>query len=615
MTDEMSRRRAMQAAAGIVGGALAVDPAAATETPTDEEDCETAAKVAGLFAPQTYLFSRIVCFLSGVGDTISREEAKEVEAANLHQEIYLGIERIESHTDGFLAESYNYVQPNELDSGSLMNAVYSIINRVAFESLKAGESSSAATFAAEQEVYDYIAERQQNYIRQANQWISDIFYFLWFFAEGIDAADEDLTLEEHSASDSLPTATFGTHPSGLVGSDVFDNVMASTTHTIDEITPRINEVELANGETIDSYAIMFTESGGDRHLDPMQSTVLDLRMQGPSSLSWPTISLSANEGTFGQETHWYGLLDGVDQLISQIQSELIDYVEGIYANYDAGDINLDDLLDAPALMDQFSDAQGMTRAAAEMVALGYSGADYLDTQVTVNGSDFTEERTGSLWLRWDFETLADWEFGLDARTFTLQNLDESAVYSVEFGTSGTIDVAGNQFTAVDADGNVIEEDDDAAPESWEYQFATNEIDADETINQVTVDAEGSTTAVIPVDQTVATADYHSGMFVYEDDEGTVQRVILEGDWTLLGVERDDEQLDELRLSQYNNVERDPAKSFQYQIEVQEDRQSVADLDGLFGIGGDGSGPSAGSVLGIIGILAVVAGVVKAFAGK
>ncbi|MCH7659168.1 MAG: hypothetical protein IH933_00825 [Euryarchaeota archaeon] len=239
-------------------------------------------------------------------------------------------------------------------------------------------------------------------------------------------------------------------------------------------------------------------------------------------------------------------------------------------------------------MQEFGDADGLTRSTAELVSLGYAGAADLDHQVTIDYEGRTYQ--GQLYLDWDFSTLAPAEYDQDGETLTLYHVSEGAEYTVETDDSETF--AYDDFSF---------EDDDLGDD--DRHEGTVSLSSSDDVEDITVDAEGSIRSYLPVGSSIDSDDYSSGIFARINSDGNVTRQSMSGDWELEEViDGDGKQLDYLALRGYNTVSRDPALSLDEQRERARNRDD--DLDSLStGGGGGGFLPSLEGI-GAAGVAAI-----------
>lgn len=99
---------------------------------------------------------------------------------------------------------------------------------------------------------------------------------------------------------------------------------------------------------------------------------------------------------------YYKLLNDISSKHSSVVSELETWIDGVYSNYTAGDIDPTKLVNANDLSNAASDEEGFSYAGADLALLGISGADHkyqielLNDDKVVTGTLYAPNRTNPL---------------------------------------------------------------------------------------------------------------------------------------------------------------------------------------------------------------------------
>lgn len=586
----MGRRRFLAMAAGA--GTVAAVGTAPPLSPIGR--ARAALPVAGAIIAGTaavYLYDKIDEHFTGYNseETISKADAEALESDNLHRDIFRTLDSSARLMNGWHTETTNYLQPGNVTASGMYNTLWSIINRSLFESMNDGLGVTDAVAAAREEIDVYCSERGKNYVEQYNELMSDILGWLLMFHPS--EWDGESTLAVNSAAlanglsidsvfrtsfnrtDNIPLTAFGVN---FGTKQWYDGTEQTYTTVPFEYTGR------AGSTRSYEYTPFIGSSQSYGYRDGIVVTSLDA---------------STEINTFEADIY-ETLFNALDSIHATADTEISTYAEEVYNLYNAGDIAPEQLLDAQQLMMEFGDADGMTRAAAELTSMGYAGAADLGTQVTLYNNELGL-KTGNVYLRWDFDALAAWEYSLNGYELTVDSVHEDSVYTVVFETSGSIGVPAADFTVeTDEDGNNV------YPSTGTYTFGDTEITEGEAITEVQVDRPGRITSHIPLSQTVTQSDYHSGVFVWVNEQGEVARKSLTGDFELQEVIAEDgTDLDRLTLTGYNQQSRDPARALSHTQDLAEDRETVSDLE--TGAGGGASGAFSGSSAMAIGALAAL----------
>jgi len=480
MSEAMNRRAFMGRGAGAsvallgagAGASLGTGTVAAQEDNEDEQE-----ETGGLFETITgaqfsaakgtaMLTARIVDGFSGMfaDDRISQEEAEEVEESNLHQEVYINADGSARFlNDGMFTRFENMVVPDDPTQGALYNMAFSEGKAAVFEALREGKSVNQARSNGLDAISEYIAIRQKNYFDSVNLLYEDVAYYLEVYDQaGYQLYDNDSW-------------------SGRVLTTDSNTVSGSNMRGLDDLEVREQEYTLVNGETFDGYKLwfrtrsFFTDSGGQPNTNYHNDTYTYNSAGNSSSAGQVYV---APPSDFSDQVTWvdypkiHSTWNTLEEVDSLVRSDFQDYTDEIYDLYDSGDIEDVEILSAIDLVTQFGESDGLTRSAAEMVAMGYNGPENLSDRVVVTSdSDDLDSQEGVLFLRWETDdeegTIRD---NIPMGREVTESEYQHALFSYDDGESADFITLTESWTVervIDAEGNRVGESDIDADDEYE----------------------------------------------------------------------------------------------------------------------------------------------------
>lgn len=580
----MNRRRFLAVCGGCtaatVVGSTAIQPAQANFVYGPDHDASVSE------SPAAWLYDTVTSFFSSGYDP---DEVEDMQAQNLHWEIWDRVDSIRRHNEGFLTETENWIEPENPLSGALETMVWGEIRAATFKGIENGNTQSEIQNEARDAAFDYITVRQKNYLRQWNEFVADMTAMFLAFADDDVEWDHDT---DHGAGETNPEfdgpVDMGSHDSGLYVDDVFN---AREDDGTSEYAVFVEDYELADGDSEQMYQL---------HLryDNYDPTVVDPRDGHGATSSYARDWWVRNPD--GGQYEWLpreneeilrfvGILDALEEVRSSVSDDVSDYVAEIVDAVSSGDLDVIEILGPTELINEFGDSDGLSRIAVEMIGLGLLPPEDIGTQVTVSSPALGGTETGTIFIDWDFSTIQSWEYEYDHGESIL-NIDEdsimeSAVYYAVFDDDDETEVAIESGDLIDG----------------QYEFD----DPPGNLDTIEVDATGELRSFIPEGETVENFGHAILAYVNDDGDYIRQSFGTEDEFTVEDIISDDGQkLDRLTLSGYNQQTRDPAMSLDQAKAQSDNRVTVSDLES------DGSG--AGFLPSLEGIgaagVAAVAGI-------
>lgn len=532
--------------------------------------------------------------VSGFRDAgIAEEDVEEMSEHNYHTRAYQTVSTNKASIDSTFDQLENFIDSGDPTSSPLAEMAYSSLRTTALQALQDGKSVSEARVEGENAAMDELSVSATNILNQYNDYFADIIQFFGPYAE--EDLAESLADVEHESGDVYQETE---EPIDIVDDpegfpDLFDwfSTDADISAAINAIEIGHEEYILPNGDTHPHYRLHIDGSGGETgwySYDENQSTAVG------NSIHWDVSDPDGNSvRVFASPLDFDNLLDAIDEIRSDIANEAGDAIEEIMEAHSAGDVDDMDVLSSFDLMREYGDSGDMTRYTSELLAAGLDAQEDVSQQVTIDHPD-TGERTGRLFLSWNWDELADWEYEYDADDLVLEVAEES------------IDDA-PELVAVFEDSEATLGPDDL--DDGTHQFDEDHGDLD-TVER---ESEGQLWSHIPVDET--TDHWESAYFVHEGgDGGNLVNLDPDEPLEIVAVEDDGEELDVLQLDGWNNQTRDPALALDEAARTQEQYQVVSDLEPAHGGGGGGGTDSRTLLLGG-GIIALVGMIMAVLTGE
>jgi len=640
-TEVMDRRAFMRrSAAGTVAtlgvGAGVGTGVAAAQEDDDEDDGGLLRSITGVPATAgagaIMITSRIAEGFSGMfaEDMIDRDEAIDVEAENLHQEVYLAADSIDRFTSNLIDEFENMAVPDDPVQGAIYNMAFSSAKAAVFESLQDGESVTAARVAGLNAIEEYIATRQNNYIDSFGLALEQFYYYQEIYRDRsddyqdwldeMDDYDDDDEDEPEQPDDPLADAIVG-NSHNFNASD--SSLITNSDRGYEQFEIKEREYTLADGTTIDSYEIEMTpvvrrynsntnesnmsrDSGtwsffdGVSGIDPSGNTV--------RRTDDHYVTISAPEDFSGSirfpyYTKYSGVLGALTDIESLVKDDFQDYTDEIYDLYDSGDVEDLDILNATDLVTQFGESDGLTRSAAEMVAMGYNGPEELsDRAVITSESDDLEEVEGILFLRWadsdDEGTTTD---TIPIGREVTEDEYQHALFSYDDGESSDFISLTESWIVervLDAEGNRVGETDIENEDEYDLVI-------EDGLVRLFVEPTEDTAYVI--ETTNEDEFFILGDEFEADDEDDPEEWTFDASDTLEEIDTEIERIatsEGLGVTQYNDQSSDASRSIEEMEQLAAGRETVADLDT-----GGGAGALFGGVAAALGVGVGTAGAI------
>jgi len=244
------------------------------------------------------------------------------------------------------------------------------------------------------------------------------------------------------------------------------------------------------GDTVKPTELNFG-AGGPVSCDPEP---VGMRVRGPGDDDEPIDYLKTDE--------WYAIYEKITEVFDEVRGGLEKWVDGVYGDVQAGDLDVDELLTPREQAQLTSEDEDFPQAIADLQALnvgvdlereaeiylpdveakvwgqlGYSGDDKLET-----GEIDPDEKDGAIYLTYDVsEGAGEWsayEEGIDGGilTFTSEPFAET-IYYVTTVAAETVELTDNDF----------EEDDDG--EEWTVDLSDDLDDAIVDVDHIEYYAE------------------------------------------------------------------------------------------------------------------------------
>ncbi|MFP8952411.1 hypothetical protein ACLI4Z_05465 [Natrialbaceae archaeon A-arb3/5] len=609
-------RRTILRGVGAAGTATVAGSAiAGTAAADDETDlCDSAGTVditCNLRDGARALYDYVGAFSD---DGYTQESVDEMSAENAHTRIYQGAQSTLSEIDGAVTNLQNYISTDEPTASMQAEMIYSVLRTTALQAVDEGKSVTEARIEGENEALNELATPETNLVRQWNSAVADFAQWMFAFVDDEETAwsDSDVENTDHDSGETLSEfgwVDYEVRDDGLDYTDVIQSYRDSSLSDVNDwditgMRVQVDEYTLVNGDTEPIYVLGLKRD--DDYEDNMTPTNPDDNAGAPVIYSadgdgvafwmWSSDSTSPVEGgTSYTSIPIYELLDALDEIRSEIQSEASDHIEEIMDAYNSGDVDEMDIYSSYDLMREHGDSDGMNRYTAELLAAGMDAPVDMEEQITIDHPD-TGEQTGRLFPSWHWDELAPWEYEYD---------------------SGTLEIADE---SIDDEPELVAvfEDSEETISADDLENGSVEIDGDGDLETVERESQGELYAHIPVGETVDTDHWDSAIFVHESGDGDANQVTLDpGEpFELVAVEdADGEELDALELEGWENQERDPARSLEEAQRAEEQYVTVDELEETSLFGGIGGWPDADNQnlwvgLGfIVLVLVIVAGVV------
>ena len=542
--------------------------------------------------------------------------------------------------------------------GGLSAVLWSEIRKAVYDSLVNGETVTEAITAARDAARQYISDRMERWINEWNRYCEEIEYERYVLHRKA-LNDDTFTEIDVYASEQYETYSYqgffeANTPSGYESGNIPNFADTRTKFEMTLPDGRTKTVEVAY-LSIDDYVAGISENYAHRLYWPgatMES------LPGKESTDWPQqfvdghyapLALGGNDPTSrknggytiseslvpsiaspyedGAEVtmynaqSWEKLFTAADQYHTDIQSQIGDYVQGVYDAYNAGEINPEDILSGLDVVRGMGDS-GLDRATAELIHAGFSvDTEDFSTRTTVSGGGLSEQKTGLLLMNLDLSVLRSWEYSVTNRTHD-SNADETTLEiniadpSIDANSDKDTD-SGQQLAwtvTVAPDGSssptarIVE--DDLNDQQTATVTVSGDYSGDSPVNIVRDFSAMDMVTRVDEGQTVDAEDYDSAMLLVPQQD-SVAKEHLDGSFTIETVDVDGSDRSYLEFAQYAYRDGVPSRSYERMQREAEARERVhTTLDNAAGGGGGGINIGGGGgalkwALGGLGVMTVL----------
>lgn len=660
----MSRRDFLQVSAAAAGAAAT--GGATTQHPALDPVGE--AQALGNIVPTKCqiraMYNKVEAYVQDIAGALSRdpdnrpspEEVQEAVADQAHINAYGVIRSQRDAAEVFHRSNENVATGPE--GGGLSAILWSEIRKSVYNTLVNGGTVTEAITAARDAARKYISDRIQIWIEEWNRFCREIEYERYVLHRKALKDDNFNEGSFYTGLDGYQNALysnfFAGSTDGYSNGSIPDYQDMRTQYEMTLPDGRAKTAEVAF-ISIDEYHT-YSENYAHRLYWP-GATTEDLPSK--ESTNWPQqfvdgyyapIEVAGNDPTSrdnggyrvtdssGQSPHAaspYG--DGADVLMydvaaweklitaaldyhQSVQSQIGDYVQGIYDAYNAGEIDASDILSGIDMVRGMGDS-GLDRATAELINTGYAvDSDDISSRATVSGGGLGEQKTGLLLMQFNMDILRSWEYSVTDRSYDSENDETTLSVNIADPSIETNDTSDSQDGAelawtvtVAPDGSNPSTAQIAQSDLNDQQTATVTVGGDRT-GDVAVEVVRDFSAMnmvtrVDAGQTIEPADYQSAVLL-EPTESTVKRHYLEGTFSVESVDIDGADRNYLEFSQYAYRDGVPDRSYERMQEQAEVREEIhVTLDNSTGGGGGinigGGGGALQWALGGLGVMTVL----------
>lgn len=309
----------------------------------------------------------------------------------LEQRVYETVRTRESTNASTFVDNRNILDGIE-------HAAYGDGKVAAIEKLNQEETQQVVQDAATTAADDYEATIIQNLLKSWNESSNEVFSLV----ETVQG-HSDLTLDSIFDGMSLPAA-----------SNAY-----SFTFQGDAIYPETETFELANGETFDIKQLVVEgeHSGGDAshpadvllrwspksHNDDRLYSyggTYEDPADGDNPASYEHLglywSMSSGSVEYMRFTEWNSLLTDIETIFDEVRDGLITWVEGVYGDVQAGELDTEDLLTPRELAQMSADEEGVNQAIADLMALNIPVDLEREATISVESENETATLSGMI---------------------------------------------------------------------------------------------------------------------------------------------------------------------------------------------------------------------------
>lgn len=269
----------------------------------------------------------------------SRDYSGYTGADALYSELYAGAVEMESADERVMTSIQNNITHSQ-------NVALSKGKAAIIKEMNAGNGETAATTAMQNAIDGYYSSIQQNIISHANAQISQVYHHIEQLQEHADATMDGASLRFYHSPPDLP----GTVDEPL---SAYDGTYSLSTHS----------KTLLDGSTVSVNWIHLPSSG-----TPGEHSLFGDQVDGSDVGEIFEIAYNGDETKYCDLRRFVSALDDVSAERDNVNGQLSGFVSDVYAQYSAGGIPTEDLVDpitaATELSQNYDGEQGQSAFAA-----------------------------------------------------------------------------------------------------------------------------------------------------------------------------------------------------------------------------------------------------------
>lgn len=324
----IGRRRFVQIGIGATAASAGIG---AGSQPAAAQSCDPEESISCSYGDEpdygvSYLVGQVKEHFSGLG---SDEEISQLQEETLWNQTHYDARTIQSANDSVLTTLSNLLE-------NAKSVAYQQGRAAIFKGLNNGLSVDDALQEGISEATSYLLTNQKNLLERWNVVVTQI--------QNLD--DRAISLES------------------MASSDLFD-LKASSKSDIRKIQQE--DITLLDGSVVDHFRVDFgSNSGIQFRLDPQKYYTDGVRLVAQEN----PYSDDGDRPTFIDLDRWKNTWTEIEQIDSDVESELQSFANGIADKYAAGDISVEDIATPRDLWEMSSDDSDTPYAAADLAGLG-----------------------------------------------------------------------------------------------------------------------------------------------------------------------------------------------------------------------------------------------------
>ncbi|MFC6716266.1 hypothetical protein ACFQHN_01585 [Natrialbaceae archaeon GCM10025896] len=418
-------------------------------------------------------------------DALTADEPPEgLTADALHEQTYQTVVKRESNNKSTFVDNRNIVETGFEES------LYSEGKIAAIEALNDQESEGDVEDAALEAMEDSATTVQKNFLKSWNESLSEL--------DSLGAALNDHEDLDHKDALRLE----------------FQDSTGNTYET--PVEKDAESYELADGSSFDLHKV-YVEGYEDEYITPVEMTAeedIHVQASNPEDDEWLDYLIYED---------WNDILTLLEDTVDDVRDGLITWVEGVYDDVQAGDLDTNELL-TPREMAEMSSEDGVNQAMADLMALNIPADLEREATISIDKGDYEAELSGTIAATSEDETIEsgetyDPEDDLDGDvyfTYDLNGEGEWFEYDAEKGVDGgevdftaeplddvtyqivteddeTAEVTRDDFKAYDSDDEELDELDDTDADYWRVDVKDDLENAVVDIKRIDLRTEGDET--------------------------------------------------------------------------------------------------------------------------